>query len=179
MTPIFLAPRRSVYGAHPSCRSLKFGQQGAGIRPAIDLIRVSVQPNFAAAQIQCSFVPMELFTWSMIRLPTLCGFGGKIPLMTDQSRLDPCLSIVGSPVASGFGIGGRLGVPMSAARKRFRNGTLGSGAYDLNERTALQPLLPPEEQVRPNRGADHHYHRERIAPAPLELRHHVEIHAVD
>src|SRR6516165_2039171 len=52
------------------------------------------------------------------------------------------------------------------------------GAVDLR-RTPLQPLLPPEEHIRTNRRESHEYDRQGIAPSPIELRHHFEVHAVD
>src|SRR5580692_12610424 len=42
-----------------------------------------------------------------------------------------------------------------------------------------QPFLPSEEQVGQHSSTDHENQRRRITPSPLELRHDLEIHAVD
>ena len=45
--------------------------------------------------------------------------------------------------------------------------------------TALQPLLPAEEQIWADRRNSHQRNRQGIAPVPIELRHRLEVHAVD
>ena len=71
-------------------------------------------------------------------------------------------------------------------RRRLVSGGVRPGPRDapathseVHRRQALQPLLPAEEYVGPDRGTHHRADRQRIAEGPIEFRHLLEIHAID